>query len=229
MITHDNINPEEVAARVVRVLALAASGEGQQGLSTLEQRLSIELYRLLAAGQPVARTELADRLGVPLDLVDDTLNRWPGVFSDREKRVVGYWGLGLPAAYASPHRITVEGRTLSAWCAWDTLFLPQLLGRAADVESITPIDRASVRLTVTPDAVTSVDPPNAHMSFLVPDAGEVQRDVVTTFCHFVHFFRSRQDGERWAASHDGTFLLSVAEAHAVARHKNRALYPELFP
>lgn len=228
MTTTGNVDLDEVAARIARVLASTASGDGREGLNTLEQRLSVALYRLLAEGHPVPRSLLAERLPGPLNTVDEILDRWPGVFSDVERRVVGYWGLALPVAYASPHRLTINGRTLSAWCAWDTLFLPQLLGETAEVESTTPAGGAIVRLTVASDRVVHIDPVDAHMSFLLPDAANVQRDVVTTFCHFVHFFPSREAGERWAAEHDGTFLLTIEEAHTVALRKNAELYPELF-
>lgn len=85
-------------------------------LDLAEQRLSLELYRLLADGQPVPRAVLAQRLGIPVETVNRILDSWPGVFSDRQRRVVGYWGLAIPAAYASPHRFTINGRRLSAWC-----------------------------------------------------------------------------------------------------------------
>ncbi len=64
------------------------------------------------------------------------------------------------------------------------------------------------------------------MSFLLPDAQEVQKNVVTSFCHFVHFFTSRQAGESWVAKHAGTFVLSIQEAHILARLKNEAQYGE---
>src|SRR5713226_4925476 len=137
-------------------------------LDLLEQRLSLELYRLLAEGQPVPRETLAERLGIPADGVNRILDGWPGVFSDSQRQVVGYWGLAIPAAFASPHRFTIAGRSLSAWCAWDTLFLPQLLGQTAEVESTSPTG-ITVRLTVTPDRVESVDPVGAQMSILLPD------------------------------------------------------------
>lgn len=228
MTTAGRVDLDDVAARIARVLASAASGVGRHALNPVEQRLSVALYRLLAEGHPVPRALLAERLPGSLDAVDEILDRWPGVFSDAERRVVGYWGLALNAAYAGPHRLTIKGRTLSAWCAWDTLFLPQLLGETAEVESTTPAGGATVRLTVATDRVVHIDPVDAHMSFLLPDAADVQRDVVTTFCHFVHFFPSREAGERWAAEHDGTFLLTLEEAHAVALRKNAALYPDLF-
>ena len=159
-----------------------------------------------------------------VETVSQVLNGWPGVFSDPKQRVVGYWGLSIPAAYVSPHRLTIDGRTLSAWCAWDTLFLPQLLGQRAEVESASPTPGTTVSLTVTPEEVERVEPVGARMSFLLPDAAAVQKNIVTAFCHFVHFFPSCQAGESWAAQHAGTFLLSIRDAHAVARRKNEEQY-----
>jgi hypothetical protein len=51
-------------------------------LNSLEQRLSLELYRLLAAGRPVPRSSLAEKLGEPVESVNRILESWPGVFSD---------------------------------------------------------------------------------------------------------------------------------------------------
>jgi hypothetical protein len=110
MTAKDKIDLDEVAARIVRVFPT---------LDSFEQRLSLDLYRLLAAGQPVPRALLAERLGVTVERINHILDSWPGVFSDSQQRVVGYWGLSIPASYASPHRLTIEGQRLSAWCAWD--------------------------------------------------------------------------------------------------------------
>jgi len=196
-------------------------------LNLLEQRLSLRLYRLLAEGQPVPRKVLAERLEVPDETVNRILDGWPGVFSDNEGRIVGYWGLSIPAAYSSPHTLRINGRILSAWCAWDTLFLPQLVGHTADIESASPSDAGIVRLTITPQQVERVEPVGSQMSVLVPDAQEMQKNVVTSFCHFVHFFPSRQAAQSWTAKHAGTFLLSIHEAHVLARLKNEAQYREV--
>ena len=127
-------------------------------LDRFEQRLSLELYRLLAAGHPVVRPVLADRLQAPVEIVDRILDHWPGVFSDSERRIVGYWGLSVATAYASPHTLTIDSQTLSAWCAWDTLFLPHLLGKPAQVESKSPGLASVVKLIVTPTRVDGVEP-----------------------------------------------------------------------
>src|SRR5258708_35601030 len=118
-------------------------------LDPFEQRLSLELYRLLSGGQPVARAVLADRLQVSVEIVDRILDGWPGVFSDSERRIVGYWGLSIAAAYTSSHQLMIDGRRLSAGCAWDTLFLPSLLGKPAEAESRSPGKAGGVKLVVT--------------------------------------------------------------------------------
>ncbi len=193
-----NVDVDAVALGIVKVFPT---------LDPFEQRLSLELYRLLSGGQP-----------------DRILDGWPGVFSDSERRIVGYWGLSIAAAFTSSHQLMIDGRRLSAWCAWDTLFLPSLLGKPAEVESRSPGLAGAVKLTVTPTGVKHLEPKDAHVSFVLPNTTDVLKDIVNTFCHFVHFLPSRQAGDAWAAQHPGTFILSVAEAHAIALLKNRAQY-----
>lgn len=218
MATPSRVNLDELATGIVKCFP---------SLNLLEQRLSLDLYRLLAEGQPVQRTELAKRLETSVETVNRILDIWPGVFSDAEGRIVGYWGLSLPTVYSSPHTLKMNGRTLAAWCAWDTLFLPGLLGETTEIESVGPVSGAVVRLTVAPERVERVEPVSAQMSILLPDAQEMQKNVVTSFCHFVHFFPSRQAAESWTAKHAGTFMLSIHEAHVLARLKNQAQYRDV--
>ena len=77
--------------------------------------------------------------------------------------------------------------------------------------------------------IERVEPLGPQMSFLLPDAQEIQKNVVTSFCHLVHFFPSRQAPERWVTKHAGTFLLSIHEAHVPARLKNEAQYRDVLP
>src|SRR6266852_9315842 len=96
----ENVDVDAVALGIVKVFPT---------LDLFEQRLSLELYRLLSGGQPVARALLAARLQVSVEIVDRILDGWPGVVSDSERRIVGYWGLSITAAYKSPHRLTIDG------------------------------------------------------------------------------------------------------------------------
>ena len=155
MATPSKLNLDELAASIVKCFP---------GLNLFEQRLSLDLYRLLGEGQPVQRTELAKRLETSVETVNRILDSWRGVFCDAEGRIVGYWGLSLPAGYSSHHTLKMNGRTLSAWCAWNTLFLPQLVGHTADIESASPNGAGIVRLTITTQQVERVEPVGARMS-----------------------------------------------------------------
>src|SRR5258708_11682514 len=118
------------------------------------QRLSLALYRELARGAPVSPLSLAERVEMRAETVVQQLQTWPGVYYDAEQRVVGFWGLTIAPM---PHRLRVHGRELYAWCAWDTLFLPALLGTSVEVESSCRVTGAPVRLMVTPRGVESSD------------------------------------------------------------------------
>ena len=112
---------------------------------------------------------------------------------------------------------------LWTWCAWDSLFIPEILGEVAHVESKDPESGTTIRLTVTPEGVRSREPETTLVSFIALDANQFDSSadhVIGSFCHFVFFFESRQSGERWVANHEGTFLVSLDEAADLARRLN---------
>ena len=78
MTTTSKMNLDELAASIVACFPT---------INLLEQRLSLDLYRLLSKGQPVPRTALAERLDIPVETVSRILDGWPGVFSDAERRI----------------------------------------------------------------------------------------------------------------------------------------------
>lgn len=185
-------------------------------MDATEQRVALSLYRELAKGTPVSLEHLGGRVGLPPERVGTLLDQWPGIYYDEQRRVMGFWGIALRDM---PHRMRVADRALYAWCAWDGLFIPPLLQQEAQVESTCPVTGQTVRLTVGPDGVRDVSPPDAVVSFLTPKA-EFDADVVMTFCHFVLFFASPQAGATWVEQHPDTFLLSVEEAFEVGRLVN---------
>lgn len=60
-----------------------------------------------------------------------------------------------------PHRMRLPGREVRAWCAWDTLFLPELIGETVTVESPCPTTGETVRLAVGPEGIDAVSPAGA--------------------------------------------------------------------
>jgi alkylmercury lyase len=205
-------------AELARDLA-AAIGE----LDRDEQDVALAVYRQLARGVPVAVGDLAAALGRGAEEIEATLQRWTGVFRDEEGRIVAFWGLTLAE---TPHRLHVGGRTLHAWCAWDTLFLPALVDQLVEVASRSPASGEPIRLTVSAAGVEKVAPEATVVSMLAPGA-DFDETVVISFCHHVHFFTSAADAEPWLAEHAGTFLLSLPEAFELGRLTNAARFPAL--
>jgi alkylmercury lyase len=179
-------------------------------LDERDRQLSLAIYRNLARGAPVDLEDLFTELAMETAEGVRRMQDWPGVYYDHEQRVIGYWGLSLAR---TSHRLRIRGRELFAWCAWDTLFLPAVLGTTIEVRS------GAVRLTVSPTWVESADPPELLVSFVVPDAKAVRADVITSFCHYVHFYTSEN-----AEKHPQAFLLPLREAFEVGRFLNRRRY-----
>jgi len=208
--------------RSVKTLTVLAS-ELLARLPTMtgeEQRLGLEIYRQLAQGEPVLRSELARALEAPTDTVDELVGH-PNLkcltYTDKQGRIIGFGGL---AVREMPHRFRIDGRTLYTWCAWDSLFLPSILDVEAEVDSPAPGGTVRVHLKVAPDGVKEVQPRNAVMSFLLPSAHTFQADVLkamASFCHYIFFFPNRENAAAWARSHPDTTVISVSEAFELGR------------
>jgi alkylmercury lyase len=192
-------------------------------LSEQEQHLFLTLYRLLATGRLVDTSALAESARLSVDAVRAALERLPGVYTDDRQRVIGFWGLSIEPM---PHRMIVNSQTLYAWCAWDTLFLPELLRAAAEIESRCPTTGRRITLTVDCTQVTSQDPAETVLSFLHRDQ-PFDADTIRTFCHYVHFFVNPDAAAEWTAHREGTFTLSLADGSEIARLTNRARFPTI--
>jgi alkylmercury lyase len=207
-----------------RLEALAAAvAKAAPDFDEEQQHVALEVYRRLAEGAPAPAADVAVRVGTSPEHVQDLLRSWPGVFLDRDGSVVGFWGLTIKRL-SPTHRLEVDGRELFAWCAWDTLFLPGILGATARVESQCPTTAETISLVVSPEGVVETSHPGAVVSFLLPDR-DFDADVIQSFCHFVHFFASREAGEAWTSEHPGTFLLSLEEAFELGRLVNAMNFP----
>ena len=186
------------------------------------RRVAVTLYRLLSKGDAVTRQELAEATGLAEKKVEEILGNWPGIFYEEEK-IIGFWGL-TPRPFGS-HLLKFDGRTEYAWCAWDTLFIPEIIGKTVEVESIDPETGAAIRMTVGAEAVKNVSPAATVMSIVEPTE-DMTSDVVAKFCHFVHFFASAESGEKWVAKNPGTLLISLKDAFDLAKRRNRGQFQE---
>jgi alkylmercury lyase len=94
----------------------------------------------------------------------------------------------------------------------DTLLFPSVLGRTVHVESTCPATGQAIRVTVTPDAITSVNPAEAVVSQLTPgDVSRIRADV----CALGHFFASAEAARPWTEAHPDGFTVPIADSTEV--------------
>ena len=190
------------------------------------QRALLTLYRLIAGGEPVSVERLAVRLGLDDNAVRSLLGRLPpSTFQYNEPgRIIGFGGLSQSP---TRHRFTVGGRGLYTWCAFDGLFLPELLDSPGRITTACPVTRVDIRLSVTPQGVEKTDPDGVVMSFVMPETAGYRADLRGTFCRYVNFFASDQAGTTWLTENPGAAILSLAEAYALGRIRNETGFKDI--
>lgn len=170
--------------------------------------LACALLGLLAEGRPVTAATLATGAGRSAEDVPAQLARWPNVERDADGAVVGFSGLTLRR---TAHSFETAGRQLHTWCAWDTLFLPAILGATARVRSTCPISGRTVQLVVSPNCVERADPPDLHVSFPAL-ATTNTADIAGTLCCHVHFLAGVAAGRAWQQAHPDGDVLDIRAA-----------------
>lgn len=204
----------------------AAAVERLPEFSPGEQRAGLALLAQLTQGEPVPASQLAQALGIKEAeakryLQDSGMSLL--VLSNDEGSALGFFGLSTEP---TDHRFIVNGRTLWTWCAADTLFLPELLGVTASVQSNDPVTGEPITLTVSPKKVETSQPEGVVVSMNSPEAWETTSAVrlIVTACHFIHFFGSTESGRKWTESHPDTVLLPLDDALAYGRRQNSRMF-----
>ena len=185
------------------------------------QRVQLALYRLIAAGLPVDRDGLALAVGRDPVEVAEILAAIPAsnFLYDSGGQIVGFRGLGQ---VPTRHHLGFAGKRLFAWCAFDCLFLPELLGGDLEVASTCPASGAEIRLTVTPDCVAAVGPKSTVLSFVTPEAARMRAELRDVFCCHVNFFAGPEAAESWRANHPDAGILTLDHGFELARLRNAA-------
>lgn len=184
-------------------------------------RAVLRLYRLLAQGAPVTPAMLARDMGASENHMENVLAALPPSWIERDGagRIAGFCGLGLTE---TRHRLAAGRHTLFAWCAFDCLFLPELLGHELQVASRCPATGTEVALAVAPQGVTEASPEGTVMSFVTPGIGERRHDLRQVFCRHINFFASDEAAAAWRRDEPETLVLSLDDAHALGRRRNAA-------
>jgi alkylmercury lyase len=188
-------------------------------LDETEASVALTLYRLLAKGAPVSSASLARAARVSPDEAERMLSSWPDVYRDAEGCIIGYGGLTIAE---TKHRIRLGSHDRYTWCAWDTLFIPPLLGLTAEVESACPATGKAVLLTVHPQGIEPARD-ELFISLVAPEP-ESAADIVSHFCCHVQFLCGEEAANEWVAKRPGTLLATLDQAWQLGRRHNAQRY-----
>jgi len=189
-------------------------------LSADHSRFLIRVLQLVATGYPVSPKqlrEIASALHMRLDDANSFLKQVSEI--DESGNVVGILGLSQKK---HSHRFQINGRILSTWCAWDTLFLPVLLKQTAKIESFCPTTKTKICLTLSPYGVEGYGPANTVLSMVRPkpriEGLKSVEEIWMIFCHYVSFFSSTEAIAEWfKESGYDPIILSVEEGFQLGR------------
>ena len=192
--------------------------------SKAEQEISMHIYQYLARkihpNEKLLSTELPYSTTEILKILEPLK---AGIYRD-QGNIIGFAGL---TTKPMPHSLEFEGITTYAWCALDTLFIPELLGKQVLVTSKDPITKNPISFTFD---VNQLQPTHTNivLSMVDPDADEMDEDIIGSFCHYIHFFESIETGKQWIEDHPDTYLISLDEALEIARLMNITRYNQYF-
>jgi alkylmercury lyase len=179
--------------------------------------LVASLYREIAKGDPIA-PDAVDRMITESGLELEEGRAFVAGVSERDEEGSVLGSVGL-SQNQHAHEFRVDGVELTTWCAWDTLFIAQVLGKTASVTSRAPGTYDQITLEIHPSGATA-DPSETVVSFVLLDPEQIDMEslesVYMVFCQQIHFFPSGQAAEEWSGNSDYDFaILSVDEAFQV--------------
>jgi alkylmercury lyase len=181
----------------------------------LDLRVTIKTIQTLAKGKPVSPNELAIIWEMPLEQVQSVL---AGAVAagraeiDSQGRLVG----GVLSLNPTAHHISMGGNQLYAWCAYDAIYTPGVVGKTARIDSQDPVTGESIQLTITPQGVEDVRPQGAVVS-VVGGKTDMRGGPESPRCAQMLFFGSRKSADEWLQGRTGVSILNVDEVFDIAR------------
>jgi alkylmercury lyase len=219
---------DQTSPRLDHTLSAYIASEKDRFGDAERQTILLALLQLIAEGAPITAPDIARAADVPADTVEAAIADLPASWfeTDDDGRLIGFGGL---TQNPTRHRLRLGSQTLYAWCAFDCLFLPGLLGRTVDVESACPTTEAPIRLTISPQGTEDRTPRSAVMSFVNPDQAARRQSLRQVFCAHINFFADTVAAGHWLAAAESGQVLDLETADALARQRNDAVFGAVLP
>ncbi len=180
----------------------------------LDLRVTVKTIQALAKGKPVSPNELARVWGMPLEQVESVL---AGAVAAGRAEVDSQGDLvgGVLSLNPTAHRISMDGNHLYAWCAYDAIYTPGVVGMTARIVSQDPVTGESIRMTITPRGVEGVRPQGTVVS-AVGGETDTRGGPDSPRCSQMLFFGSRESASVWLQGRADIAILTVEEVFKIA-------------
>lgn len=186
--------------------------------SKQERFLSKVLYQKLAKGEPVSVSSIATIMRNTEAIVLELLEKLPYVEFNGSHQVVAYRGVTLKP---TQHKVVVNNTAIYTWCAFDSLFLLDLLSEDASIQSSCAQCKKSIKLSSVENNPSCLSNSEVKMSFVIPLQANYESGLQSSFCCKVHFFCDEFCGNKWIENNDDIQLFSMADSLAIAEARNR--------
>jgi alkylmercury lyase len=180
----------------------------------LDLRVTIRTMQALAKGKPVAPDQLAKIWEMPLEQVRSVL---AGAVATGQAEVDSQGNLvgGVLSLIPTAHRISMDGKQLYAWCAYDAIYAPGVVGKTARIASQDPVTGDPIRMTITPAGVKDVRPEGSVVS-IVGGNTDMRGGPESPRCSQMLFFGSRESAIKWLRGRADVSILTVEEVFEIA-------------
>lgn len=169
-------------------------------------------FRLLAQGRPLAVEEIARASGVTDERVSHAIAA-ARCGRDADGRIVDLYGLRLAPTL---HRLEIGHKVLFSCCALWAHVIPKLVDATVRVESVDPVCREIVRLSLSPERVQSADPAESAGTLALATREAIDADVGEAFCSHARHFVSHDSAQQFAAARPSRHPVTLAELHQAA-------------
>jgi alkylmercury lyase len=183
-----------------------------------ERQIAKFLYQKLALGRSVAIETIANELQNPMQQIQDYLEQMAYVEYNAVGEISAYRGVTLNQ---TNHYVFHNKSKICTWCAFDTLFLADLLVKPVCISSNCPTCCKAIAFTVTDQDLTSLNDTGIVMSFTFPNKIDYCEDLQNAFCSRVHFFCNEQCGSDWEDLSAEIDFFDLVEALEISRERNR--------
>jgi len=178
------------------------------------------LFPLLATGEALEIDRVSQATGVPAADIERAAAAGR-CKRDAEGRLVDLYGMTLAPTL---HRVEVDSKIVYSCCALWAHVIPKLIGAAVKVESVDPLRREVIRLSINSKGVQAVDPSGAMATMVVSSEEEVSDDVCSSFCCQVRHFVSRESAEEFAKGSPARQVVDLAQLQEEADNLYRAIW-----